>query len=322
MQVFDAANGSTGRVVGRVAAKGLADELQDRGYLVVDGLDGRAHYVALAPGSDLSAYPSGGIVEVRAASREPRPADRTIAAQVGSDRLYRPDRHLAEARRDARPGDDPDGFIAAHVRRLEALRRAGIVERREDGAWRVPANYLARAASFEAERSTGAVVELKSQLPVSRQARAIGATWLDRALIEGAAPAPTGFGADVRTALDERRTFLAENGLATRRGQRLIFARDLLSTLRDREIIEVGRKLSGETGLEHRPVQDGDSVRGVIRRSVMLASGRFAVLDDGVGFSLVPWKPMLEQRLGQAVSGVMRGGSVSWDLSRQRGIGV
>ena len=322
LQVFDAAGSSAERVVGRVAAKGLADELQDRGYLVVDGIDGRAHYVALAPGADLSAYPRGGVVEVSGAAREPRPADRTIAAQVGPDRLYRPDRHLADARRDARPGDDPDGFVAAHVRRLEALRRAGIVERHENGAWRVPADYLARAASFEVERSTGAVVELKSQLPFSRQARAIGATWLDRALIEGAAPAPTGFGADVRTALDERRTFLAENGLATRRGQRLIFARDLLSTLRDREIIEVGRKLSGETGLEHRPVQDGDSVRGVLRRSVMLASGRFAMLDDGVGFSLVPWKPMLEQRLGQAVSGVMRGGSVSWDLSRQRGIGV
>ncbi len=54
----------------------------------------------------------------------------------------------------------------------------------------------------------------------------------------------------------------------------------------------------------------------------MLTSGRFAMLDDGVGFSLVPWKPVLEQRLGQTVSGVVRGGSVSWDLSRKRGIGV
>ena len=322
LQVFDPAEGSAARVLGRVAGKGLADELQDRGYLVVDGIDGRAHYVALAAGADLAAYPAGSIVEVRAASRQPRPADRTIAAQVGPDGLYRPDHHLAEARRDARPGDDPDGFAAAHVRRLEALRRAGIVERQQDGAWRVPADFLDRTARFESERSAGAVVEFRSQLPVGRQARAIGATWLDRVLIEGGAPAPTGFGADVRTALDERRTFLVEEGLASRRGQRLLLARDLLSTLRDREILEVGRKLSGETGLEHRPVQDGDSVRGVVRRSVMLASGRFAVLDDGVGFSLVPWKPVLEQRLGQTVSGVIRGGTVSWDLSRQRGIGV
>jgi type IV secretory pathway VirD2 relaxase len=322
MQVFDPKAAAAQRLVGRVVGKGLADELQDGGYLVVDGVDGRAHYVALVPGADLSAYPRGGIVEVRPASREPRPADRAIAAQVGPEGLYRPERHLAEARRRARPGDDPDAFVAAHVRRLEAVRRTGIVERQADGAWRVPPDFLERATRLEAERSGGAVVELKSQLPISRQARAIGATWLDRTLIEGAAPAPTGFGADVRTALEERRAFLVEEGLATRHGQRLVLTRDLLSTLRDREIANVGHKLADATGLQHRPVRDGESVTGVVRRSVMLASGRFAMIDDGVGFSLVPWKPVLEQRLGQTVSGVLRGGSVSWDLSRQRGLGI
>ena len=40
--------GEDGRtILGRVAAKGLADELRDRGYLVIDGVDGKAHYVAL-----------------------------------------------------------------------------------------------------------------------------------------------------------------------------------------------------------------------------------------------------------------------------------
>ena len=321
LAIFDA-QAASAPIVGRVAAKGLADELTDRGFLVVDGVDGRTHYVALAPGADLSTYPTGGIVAVRAAAREPRPADRTIAAQVGPDGLYRPDRHLADARRDARPGGDPDGYVAAHVRRLEALRRAGLVERLDDGIWRVPSDYLDRAAAHEAGRFGGASVELRSHLPIAQQARAIGATWLDRTLIDGAAPAPTGFGAEVRAGLDERRNFLIKEGLATRRGQRLILARDLLATLRDREVVQVGRSLAAESGLDHRPVADGGKVGGVYRRSIMLASGRFAMLDDGVGFSLVPWKPVLEQRLGQSVAGVMRGGSVSWDLSRHRGIGV
>lgn len=102
----------------------------------------------------------------------------------------------------------------------------------------------------------------------------------------------------------------------------MILARDLLATLRAREVDQVGRRVAAETGMEHRPVTDGGSVRGVYRRPVMLASGRFAMLDDGVGFSLVPWKPVLEQRLGQTVSGIARGGTVSWDLSRQRVIGL
>lgn len=321
LAIFDAEAASPA-IVGRIAAKGLADELQDRGYLVIDGVDGRAHYVTLAPGADLSAYPTGGIAEVRGAAREPRPADRTIAAQVGRDRLYRVDRHLVEVRRNAGPRDDPDGFVGAHVRRLEALRRVGLVERVEDGVWRMPADYLDRAASHEAGRLGGATVELRSHLPIARQTRAVGATWLDRTLIEGASHAPTGFGAEVRSALEQRGDFLVEEGLATRRGQRLLVARDLLATLRDREVTQVGRSLAAETGLDHRPVADGGKVGGVFRRSMMLASGRFAMLDDGVGFSLVPWKPVLEQRLGHSVSGIMRGGSVSWDLSRQRGIGV
>lgn len=143
-----------------------------------------------------------------------RLTDRTIAAQAGPDRLYRPNRHLAEARRDVRLGGDPDTFVAAHVRRLEALRRAGIVERMDDGAWPLPADYLDRAASFEAERLGGAAVELRSHLDLRGQARAIGATWLDRALIEGASPSPAGFGAEVRDALEERRVFLVGEGLA------------------------------------------------------------------------------------------------------------
>ena len=57
-------------------AKGLADELYDRGYLVIDGIDGKAHYVALA---ELEQYPLGAVVEV-SGSTDIRAADKTIAA--------------------------------------------------------------------------------------------------------------------------------------------------------------------------------------------------------------------------------------------------
>ncbi len=58
---------------------------------------------------------------------------------------------------------------------------------------------------------------------------------------------------------------------------------------------------------------------GIYRRSVMLASGRYAMLDDGMGFSLVPWKPVIEQRLGQRVrrDGARRWGVVGdWAAAR------
>jgi len=46
------------------------------------------------------------------------------------------------------------------------------------------------------------------------------------------------------------------------------------------------------------------------------------MLDDGLGFTLVPWKPVIEQRLGQSLAATVRGGHVSWELGRQRGPSV
>lgn len=69
-------------------------------------------------------------------------------------------------------------------------------------------------------------------------------------------------------------------------------------------------------------MSEGQRVAGVYRRSVQLASGRFAMLDDGTGFSLVPWKPVIEQRLGQTMTAVMSSVGVTWDFGRSRGLSV
>jgi hypothetical protein len=71
------------------------------------------------------------------------------------------------------------------------------------------------------------------------------------------------------------------------------------------------------------PSAEGEHVSGVYRQRVTLSSGRFAMIDDGMGFQLVPWRPALEQQLGRQLSGVMApGGSVDWSLGRKRGLGV
>ncbi len=106
----------------------------------------------------------------------------------------------------------------------------------------------------------------------------------------------------------------------TVRGQRVILARNLLGTLRNRELAQAGKDIVADTGLEHRPVADGQRVAGIYRRSVMLVSGRYAMLDDGMGFSLVPWKPVIEQRLGQQLAATVRGSGITWQVERQLGI--
>ncbi|MEJ5030227.1 relaxase/mobilization nuclease and DUF3363 domain-containing protein [Comamonas sp. MYb69] len=308
-------------VIGRVAAKGLADELRDRAYLVIDGTDGKAHYVALNARDEPANYPTGAVVEVRG-SADVRAADRNIAA-LASGGLYRTDHHLAIAQGQAQAGRDPQEAVAAHVRRLEALRRAGIVERVTEGLWKVPDDLPERGRQYDAQRLGGVAVELKSHLPIERQARVIGATWLDQQLIGGGKGlGDLGFGSEVKDALQKRADFLAEQGLAERRGQRVILARNLLGTLRGRELAQAAKDIAAETGLEHRPLAEGQRVAGVYRRSVMLASGRFAMLDDGMGFSLVPWRPVIERLLGQQIAVIVRGGGVSWGVGPQRGLSI
>ena len=126
-------------ITGRIAAKGLADELHDKPYLVVDGLDGRAHYVVLPKTYDLAQLPTAGIVEVRPVRESA--ADRTIAALAKEGR-YLARTHVYQLRAKGLDADRTQEIVDGHVRRLEALRRAGIVRRVADGFWAVPANLV------------------------------------------------------------------------------------------------------------------------------------------------------------------------------------
>jgi Protein of unknown function (DUF3363) len=96
---------------------------------------------------------------------------------------------------------------------------------------------------------------------------------------------------------------------------------DLIGTLR-RQKERVGRQLATERGVAFNPIEEGQTVRGKLLGSVPLASGRFAMIDDGLGFSLVPWWPVIDKEIGREVTGVMRGGDIPWQLSRARGLGI
>jgi len=303
-------------VIGRIADKGLTDELSDQTYVIIDGIDGRAHYARLAANVDISDLPVGGVAELRGVT-EPRRVDKSIA-DMAIDGIYRTET-ARQRLLDASPAvRNPASIIDAQVRRLEVLRRGNIVERLGDGVWRVPQDLAETAMRYDQSRVTGAQPVVRSHLPVERQVRAVGATWLDEQLTRDSAPQlSVGFGATVQRALDDRKSFLVEQDLAERRGQHIVLVRNLLSTLCTKELESTARRIESDTGLVYRPTPDGDRVSGTYRRSLLLASGRFAMIDDGMGFSLVPWRPVIESRLGQSVSAIVRGPTVSWDIGRE-----
>ena len=162
---------------------------------------------------------------------------------------------------------------------------------------------------------------VRSDLPIDAQVQAGGATWLDRQLVarEPASLSSGGFGREVREAMDARVEHLVGQGLAKRQGQRVIFARDLLDTLRRRELEAMAARIGASTGLPYHPAREGEPVVGIYRQRFDLASGRFALIDDGLGFSLVPWSPSLERHLGRQVSGIVQSNRIEWSLGRARG---
>lgn len=318
--IFDPERGDR-RLIGRVVGEGFADELTERRYVVIDGVDGRTHYAELgALGVNDEPPVRNSILELRPRVAEPRVIDRTIAKiSAVHDGIYGERLH-----REFDPQASGE-FVGAHVRRLEAMRREGMVSRLADGSWSVGRDYLDRALRYEKlQQSRNPVqVSVLSWQRLEDLPQALGATWLDRKLI-GKEPdelASIGFGAEVETALRARRQWLIEQGLAREEGDQMHFARNVLETLETRELTRTAAEISARTGLEHVDAKTGEKISGIYRRMLTLNSGRFALIERSHEFVLVPWRPVLERARGQLVTGQVGGDGISWSVGIKRGIG-
>jgi len=146
--------------------KGLADELRDGPYVVIDGIDGRAHYMALPPSLDLSLFPVGAIGRGEQQSRS--------QLYRSTHRFYGRGWYLSHraALAQLRGGgiDEPERIVGAHVRRLEALRRVPAslsASRMECGGSR-PTLCRARSSTIDADSGVSnfdsiAICRLKSK---------------------------------------------------------------------------------------------------------------------------------------------------------------
>ena len=138
-----------------------------------------------------------------------------------------------------------------------------------------------------------------------------------------------GFGQEVKAALEQRKRALASMGHVNDLGDGRVRApRDLIQRLEAADIDRAGKALAAERGLPWQPVVPGSHLTGQLVGSTQLSSGRFAMLetlsgDGGLGFSIVPWQPVLDNRIGQHISGLMRsGGDIEWSIGRKRGLGL
>ncbi|WP_374011358.1 relaxase/mobilization nuclease RlxS [Sphingomonas sanguinis] len=305
-------------LVGRVIQRGFSDEHRDRHYMMIDGIDGRVHYVEIGRSDATPSVPEGATVRIEPTKAAASQADRTVDAVARANGgRYSIDLHL---RYD--PGAS-EAFATSHVRRLEAMRRAGGgPDRLADGSWIIPGDHLARAEAFaqRQQRDHPVTLSILSSRQVGDLSTVQAPTWLDSELATGiGAPVrDAGFGREVRTAMAARRQWLIEQQLATGEGREFQLRNGALDELGRREMRDAGGRLAQQFGKPFEPAQNGDRIEGVIARRVDLESGSYAVVERSRDFTLVPWRDVLERNIGKATSGIMRADGISWQFGRGR----
>jgi hypothetical protein len=89
------------------------------------------------------------------------------------------------------------------------------------------------------------------------------------------------------------------------------------------EVTRVGKAMAAERGLKFTAAKTGEYVGGTLIGSTQFATGRFAMIDDGISFQLVPWQPVLDKRIGQHITGIMRSaGGIEWSFGRKQRLGL
>ena len=164
-----------------------------------------------------------------------------------------------------------------------------------------------------------------SVLDLEAQIRGDGATWLDRQLVTRD-PVPVvqgGFGLEVEAALEHRRQHHLTHGDARRDADGGVrYRRDLLGTLARRELARAGGELAATRAVPFRMPAPGETIRGTYREAIQLASGRYALVENAQEFTLVPWRPVIERSVGREVVGLITDGGISWQVGRDRGLGI
>lgn len=180
-------------------------------------------------------------------------------------------------------------------------------------------------------------VELLSTLSLPHLADFDGPTWLDQTLFgeEVVFARDAGFGRELRNAQWQRQRWLMEQGLLApgtldqertdsdllhQRTEKPTFHSRLLPALRQREFLRMAGQLSEELGLDFIEHEQGTPVAGTLRQLVDLSHGRFAVIEEGYQFRLVPWDVARKTMsgIGLPAASHMEDG-VDWPNGRGRG---
>jgi type IV secretory pathway VirD2 relaxase len=310
--IFNKDHPPTEPVVGRVYARGTADELTDAEYLLIEARDGRAYYVSLGELSEIQGREArvGAIVRVSpAAPAATGAADRNIARIAAANGgIYDAQLHAAEVGEGARlpPGVSVQDYVNSHRKRAQGLSRRGLIEDLGQDRFRIPTDLNAKLKAAPAKgRDKGIVtqVERLATRDLISQVSEEGVTWLDQELAGGAALSAPRVGASrferqVTQALEGRAKHLASLGVAQIEDGQFRARGRFLDELYERELQAADRHLKRRYG-EREAVAAGATLEGRIAGVEELPSGPHVVLDMAGRYALIPATAHLAKQVGQ-----------------------
>ncbi|MEZ5962185.1 MAG: DUF3363 domain-containing protein [Hyphomonadaceae bacterium] len=312
---------SSQRVTGRlVGFERLGEDARGPQLIGVEGIDGRFWTARVANPADLrglAGVERGAIVEIERATPGLKASDRTIWEIAQENDLT----YSAALHRHARPTDRAN-YIEMHERRLEALRRDGVVSRERDGTFYLPHDYPAQVAMREGRGGReSARVTLIDPHALDRQAEYPGPTWLDR-VADGredrSQMRDEGFGAEVGNAWKQRESTLEKLGLGERERDGFQAAPGWRDSLASFEQEGLRDRIERDTGRVTHFARDGERVHGLYTGRIHLAEQSFALIEHDRTATLAPWRPAMDRALNQFVAGQVKG--MSFDFKYGRGV--
>jgi hypothetical protein len=305
--------GSGGEILGRLAATLPGDELRNGTTALIEGLDGRVWSIEMTEPEAVQLPKPGGIVAVGRKAAQQKPADQTIAAIARlNGGIYSEELHHAS---------DPSSaaaFRLAHKRRLEALRRLGVVVRNSDGSSTIPDNFEERGQRADARRQMF-VVDVRSWLPIEALIERHAETWLDHINPQDLDAATGALSMDLSAALKARKSWLSQQGLLLEQDGQLSGAS--LQRLRRLEFDSVVANLESKSGLLHVLLKSGATFSGRYVRDLELAQGRFAFVKSAKEFTLAPTCSQSAKWRRQDVILQQSGRTLQWRQGRHRTVG-
>ncbi|MEQ9586757.1 MAG: DUF3363 domain-containing protein [Parvibaculaceae bacterium] len=313
-----AAYDSAERVTGRLLKIDHADELIGSRYGIVDGLDGRVHHVAFGT-QVFEGLSPGDMVEVMPRAPGVLNMDREIAEIAAqNDGVY-----SAAAHRRFEPAARR-AYLAMFERRLQALEKQGLVTGRTGDHWPIPPRFLDKVDDHSAalaKRAPSLVRKLEGR-DFDHQVRACGETWLDQHLA-GTAPEPlseAGLGGEVRAAMTKRMAVLYERGLVHDQLATSL-TRDQIKQLQQDGLTHAAGEVERQTGLTYTPLKAGASLQGTFEQTYTSPTEKYAIIEHGHQFALVPWSRELEKlRHRQIQVSMSPGMDLSWTRGRSLGL--